>query len=147
MNKILLCGRLVTDPELKYAASGNGVCTFRLVTNEKFKDKESSSFHTIKVFGRPGESCKQYLYKGRQALIEGRIDYSTSEANGVKTYWTAIIADKVEFLSDGKGEAKSIETPELPPAAAKERPISHGFYDIPPGISTQQKEMFDDVPF
>src|SRR5688572_21575118 len=114
LNKVYLIGNLTRDPELKALPSGTKVCSFGLATNYTYKNKEGqrqdqTEFHNIVVFGRPGELAHQYLKKGSQALIEGRIQTRSWEQNNEKKYRTEIIADTVQFgnrPTGGAGAAK-----------------------------------------
>ena len=103
LNKAIIIGNLTRDPELKSLPSGVPVTTFSLATNRVWKDKEgakkeSVDYHNIVVFGRQAETTAQYLKKGSSALIEGRIQTRSWEANdGTKRYTTEIVADRVQF--------------------------------------------------
>lgn len=102
LNKVYLIGNLTRDPELKSLPSGVQVCTFGLATNRYYKDKdgnkqESTEFHNVVSFGRQGELVAQYLKKGSNALIEGRIQTRSWEQDGQKKYRTEIVADSVQF--------------------------------------------------
>ena len=104
LNKAVIIGNLTKDPELKSLPNGNKVCSFSVATNRSFKDaagnkKEEVEYHNIVVFGRVAETSGQYLKKGQQAMIEGRIvTRSWEDANGGgKKYRTEIIADSVQF--------------------------------------------------
>lgn len=102
LNKAFVIGNLTRDPELKSLPSGVHVCTFGLATNRYYKDKdgnrqESVEFHNIVVFGRQAETTAQYLKKGSNALIEGRLQTRSWEQDGQKRYRTEIIADRVQF--------------------------------------------------
>ncbi|MCX6716251.1 MAG: single-stranded DNA-binding protein [Candidatus Taylorbacteria bacterium] len=105
LNKVFIIGNLTKDPELKAMPSGTKVANFSLATNHFYKDKdgnkkESTDFHNIVVFARMGELAAQYLKKGSQALVEGRIQTRSWDApDGSKKYRTEIIADNVQFGS------------------------------------------------
>lgn len=106
VNKVILVGRLGKDPEMRQA--GDNKCTvFSMATSQTWKDKagvkqEKTSWHNIVTWGKLAEICAEHLKKGRQAYIEGRIDYRTWEDDkGVKKYMTDIIADQVQFLGTG----------------------------------------------
>ena len=78
VNKVILIGNLGAKPELKYLPSGQAVCELRLATNEIFTDKnqqkqERTEWHRVVVWGKQGENCAQYLDKGRQVYVEGRL--------------------------------------------------------------------------
>lgn len=101
MNKILLIGRLVRDPELKYTPNGKAVCTFTLAVNREFKreGEQEADFINIVVWNKAGENCAKYLTKGRQTAVEGRLQIRSYEGNdGQRRYVTEVIADRVEFL-------------------------------------------------
>ncbi|MEX1028079.1 MAG: single-stranded DNA-binding protein [Candidatus Paceibacterota bacterium] len=110
LNKAIIIGNLTQDPELKSLPSGVQVTNFSLATNRVYNDKdgnkqESSEFHNIVVFGRQAETSAQYLKKGQQALVEGRLQTrSWEDQSGVKKYRTEIIADRVQFGQGGGGQ-------------------------------------------
>ncbi|MBF0170930.1 MAG: single-stranded DNA-binding protein [Nitrospinae bacterium] len=110
LNKVILIGNLTRDPELRYTQSGMAIAKFGLAVNERFKQgddwKEKVNFIDIVVWGKQGENCSEYLSKGRQAGIEGRLSYSTWETeDGQKRSKLEVVAEKVIFLgskSDGE---------------------------------------------
>ncbi len=120
MNKVILIGRLVRDPELRYTQSNQAVCTFTLAVDKKLSREKreeaetagrpTADFPRIIVWGKAGENASRYLFKGSQCAVEGRIQtgsYQDSET-GKTVYTTDIIADNVEFLSKlGQDESKS----------------------------------------
>ncbi len=109
LNKAYIIGNLTREPELKALPSGIKVCSFAVATNRSFKDKDGqrkdvADFHNIVAFGKLGELSAQYLKKGQQALVEGRIQTRSWDApNGEKKYRTEIIADNVQFGFRGTG--------------------------------------------
>lgn len=114
LNKAQLIGRLGQDPEVKYTPSGTAVCNFSVATSEKFTDKsgqkqERTEWHRVVVFSKLAELCGQYLSKGRQVYVEGRLQTRSWDKDGQKHYTTEINADKVIFLG---GEPVSKPTPE-----------------------------------
>ena len=104
MNKAILIGNLGRDPETSNTQNGITVTKFSIATSEKWKDKntgemqERSEWHRITAFGRLAEICKEYLAKGRQVCIEGRIQTSSWEKDGITRYTTEIIASKMKML-------------------------------------------------
>ena len=109
VNKVILVGNLGNDPEVKYTAGGMAICTLSLATTNVRKDKdgqqiEKTEWHRVKLFGKLGEIAGEYLKKGRQAYIEGRLEYGSYEKDGVKHYTTDIIADEMQMLGGGGGE-------------------------------------------
>lgn len=104
LNKAIIIGNLTRDPELKSLPSGMKVTSFSIATNRVWmKDgakQESAEFHNIVVFGRQAETSAQYLKKGQQVLVEGRIQTRSWDGNdGQKRYRTEIVAESVQFGS------------------------------------------------
>jgi len=109
LNKIFILGNLTRDPELKSLPSGVQVATFGLATNRFYTDKEgnkqeSTEFHNVVVFGRQAETTAQYLRKGSNALVEGRLQTRSWEQDGQKRYRTEVVADRVQFGDRRGGE-------------------------------------------
>lgn len=111
MNKVILIGRLVRDPELKYTQSNQAICNFTLAVDKNLsKDKReeaeaagrpTADFPRVIVWGKMAENASRYLFKGSQCAVDGRIQtgsYQDSET-GKTVYTTDIIAEGVEFLS------------------------------------------------
>lgn len=105
VNKVLLIGNLGRDPEVRYLPSGNPVANFSIATSENYTDRngakqERTDWHNIVVYGKQAELCGQYLKKGRQVFVEGRIAYRNYEAKdgSGKRYVTEIVAQRVQFL-------------------------------------------------
>lgn len=120
VNKAILIGRLGKDPEVKYTPSGTAIANFTIATSENYKDKEGqkqerTEWHRIVVFGKLAEISGEYLAKGKQVYIEGRIQTrSWDDKDGNKRYMTEIVANTVQFLDSGgkraggeKGEESS----------------------------------------
>lgn len=112
LNKVFIIGNLTRDPELKALPSGMKVCSFGVATNKIYKDKdgnrqEATEFHNISAFAKLGELAGQYLKKGQQVLVEGRIQTRSWESNGEKRSRTEIIADNIQFGAKSVGGTKS----------------------------------------
>lgn len=159
LNKAIIIGNLTRDPELKALPSGIQVASLSLATNRVWKDKagakqEASDFHNVVVFGRQAETSAQYLKKGQQVMIEGRIQTRTwdDKATGEKKYRTEIVAESVQFgpkaggftggagASSGGSSASSGATTKAAPAGAKKDAVDTIDYpseDINP----------EDIPF
>jgi len=110
VNKAILVGNLGRDPELRNTQNGTAVCSLSIATTRSWYDKaaqerrEETEWHRVTVFGKTAEACNQYLAKGRQVYIEGRIQTrSYDDKDGIKRYSTEIIAESVQFLQGGKG--------------------------------------------
>jgi single-strand DNA-binding protein len=104
MNKVLLTGRLTRDPELRSLASGKSVTTFSVATNEYAGNgKEKAEYHTVVTWDKLAQVCGQYLGKGQQVALEGRIQTrSWDDDRGVRHWKTEIVANHVEMLSGRK---------------------------------------------
>ena len=114
LNKAIIVGNLTRDPELATIPSGQKVCKFGVATNRVWKEKsgakqESVTFHNIVVWGRQAEISAQYLKKGQQVMIEGRIETRSwdDKTSGEKKYRTEIIADRVQFGAKGSGASSA----------------------------------------
>ena len=110
LNKVFLLGNLTRDPELRYMPSGSPVANFGLATNRRYtgqdgQKKEDVTFVDIEAFAKTAELCQQYLSKGRQVLIEGRLKYRTWESqDGQKRNKLSVVAERVTFLGGRGGE-------------------------------------------
>ena len=105
INKVILIGRLGSDPEVRYTPSGVAVANFSVATSEEWKDKDSgekkerTEWHRIVAWRRLGEICGEYLSKGRQVYVEGRLQTrSWDDRDGNKKYTTEIVASDIQFL-------------------------------------------------
>ncbi|MGB2768948.1 MAG: single-stranded DNA-binding protein [Candidatus Zixiibacteriota bacterium] len=121
VNKVILIGNLGKDPELRYLPSGQAVTKFSLATGSRWKDKEGqwqdrTDWHNIVAFGKTAEICNEYLKKGSQVYIEGRIQTrSYDDRDGNKKWITEIIAQTMQMLGrKGEAEEEIPETAEEP---------------------------------
>ena len=113
VNKVILLGRVGADPEVKYMPSGNAVLNLSLATNRKFKNQESGNYedktewHRVVFFNKPAETIGQYVKKGQQLYVEGRLQTRKwQDKDGVEKYSTDIISDNFTFIgskSDSSG--------------------------------------------
>ncbi len=139
VNKAILVGNLGRDPEVRYLPSGQTVANFTLATSDSYTDRsgtrqDRTEWHNIVVFGKQAEMCGQYLKKGRQVYVEGRIQtrqYDAKDGSG-KRYRTEIIAQRVQFLGGRAGGA----------AAGAEEPAEAGGEAPPPPPMDDE-----DIPF
>ncbi len=125
LNRAILVGNLTRDPELKTLPSGTKVASFGLATNRVWRDasgnkQESTDFHNIVVFGRQAETSAQFLRKGSQVLVEGRIQTRSwdDQATGKKMYRTEVVADRVQFGSrpgnyQGQAGVQEVSAPKI----------------------------------
>jgi len=152
LNKVILIGNLGKDPEVKMTASGQPFAKFSLATTETWKSptgerQQKTEWHNVVVWGKQAETAEKYLRKGKQVMIEGRIQYSDyTDQTGVKKVHTNIRCDNFVMLGrmddNARQGAGHYEKPYEKPAAsgqdyedsAPPPPPSHGGYD-------------DDIPF
>ena len=133
MNKLIIKGRLVRDPELKTAASGAEFCKFTVAVDRRLsKDRQTdknADFFDCTAFGKTGVFISQYFTKGREILVEGRMESNTSEKDGQKrTFWDVVV-ETCEFCgskidnstpaqatppADQEAGFTAVETDELP---------------------------------
>lgn len=110
VNKVILVGRLGRDPEMRYMPDGTPVANFSIATSDEWRDKqtgekrEKTEWHRIAAWRRLGEVCGQYLSKGSQVYVEGKLQTRSWEQDGITRYATDIIASNVQFLG-GRGDA------------------------------------------
>jgi single-strand DNA-binding protein len=113
INRVVIVGNLTRDPEMRATPSGLAVCNMRIAVNERVKDPntgdwgERPNYFDVDVFGGQGERCGQWLAKGRQVAIEGRLRWREWEAqDGQKRQAVSIVADNVQFIGprDGGGQ-------------------------------------------
>ncbi|MEO0091414.1 MAG: single-stranded DNA-binding protein [candidate division WOR-3 bacterium] len=105
LNYVVIMGRAVREPELKYTPKGNPICNFSIAVNRRYQDKETqewkddTSFFNIRAFGKWAEMCNDRLKKGSSVLIEGRLNSRTwTDQNGNKQRRVEIIANRVQIL-------------------------------------------------
>ena len=104
MNKVILIGRVGSDPELKTFTNGGTICTLSLATSEKYTDKigekkEVTQWHTVKFNGKLAEVAHKWVKKGDRIAVVGKIYYREAEVNGQKRYYTDILASELELLT------------------------------------------------
>lgn len=135
VNKVILVGNLGADPEIRYTPSGTAVANFNIATSENWTNKEGqketkTEWHKIVTFGKLAEICGEYLAKGKQIYVEGRIQTRQwDDRDGNKRYTTEIVANTMQML--GRPGDKPQEAPQEEPPQAGE--------PAPPEL--------DDVPF
>ncbi|MBN2359092.1 MAG: single-stranded DNA-binding protein [Deltaproteobacteria bacterium] len=130
VNKVILIGNLGQDPEVRVTGGGTAVANMRIACNDRFKNKsgeweDRTEWVTVVAFGKTAENCREFLQKGRQIYVEGRLQTrSWEDKEGNKRYTTEVVANQVLFLG-GKGGGGA----------------TAGGSDEPPPISD------DDIPF
>ena len=164
LNKVMLIGNLGADPEARYTQDGTCVCNIRIATTERFKDRDGqpqdrTEWHRVVLWGRLGETAKEYLRKGSRVYIEGRIEtHKWQDRDGNDRYTTEIRARDMRFLGGGRNDQGGQGRPSGGygseqrrgggyPSHSAPQPAQQGgdpfpdqgeFGDLPPG---------DDIPF
>ncbi len=135
VNKAIIVGRLGRDPEIRYTPSGAAVANFSVATSEEWKDKETgekqerTEWHRVVAWRRLGEICGEYLRKGSQVYIEGRLQTRDWEdRDGNKRYTTEIVAQSMQMLDRANREGRAESRGESYPV---EEPVSIPDDDIP----------------
>jgi single-strand DNA-binding protein len=147
INSVVLVGNLTRDPELRHTSSGMAVCSLRIAVNTRRKDSatgqwgEKPNYFDVTVWGQQGESCAQYLSKGRQVGVQGRLEWREWDAqDGTKRQAVEVVADSVQFLgSRAEGDGGGGGGQQFVPAGAA-APQQAGD-DFPPAAAD------DDIPF
>ena len=134
LNRVMIIGRLGADPETKYTASGAAITNLSVATSERWKDKqtgenqERTEWHRVAFFGRLAEIAGEYLHKGSQVFIEGRLQTDKwQDKDGNDRYTTKIVGSGMNMLG-GKGDATA---PQPAPKAAAAAEADEGQEDIP----------------
>lgn len=146
INKAIVIGHLGNDPEVKYTASGKAVATLSVATNENWTNKdgqkeERTEWHRVVVWGKQAENCGEYLKKGRQVYIEGRIQTrSWQDKDGNKKYTTEIVANNVQFLGERSTKTGTADVPEMPKTFNEETPQAET-------TNNNQIDPDSDIPF
>lgn len=138
VNKVMLLGNLTRDPELRYTPQGSAVCEFALAMNYSYTNKQSGqkveevSFIDIVAWGRTGEICAEYLKKGRQVFVEGRLKQDRWESpEGKKMSKIRVIAENVQFIGGRPGGPGAPAAPEAGAAAPESAADAPPDQDVP----------------
>jgi single-strand DNA-binding protein len=159
VNKVILVGNLGADPETRSMPSGMTVTNIRIATSESWKDKasgaqqERTEWHSIALFGRLGEIAAEYLRKGSQVFVEGKLrTRKWQDKQGNDRFTTEIIADNMQMLGGRGGGAGG--TAGAGGAGGAERggaaggpPPARDDYDQSPAPASGKEEFDDDIPF
>lgn len=150
VNKVILLGRLGTDPEVKTVGAGRTVARLNLATSENWTDKdgnrqERTEWHRVDVWGKQAELCGQYLSKGRMVYVEGKLQTrSWEDQQGQKRYATDIVASTIQFVggnSQQRDDSKSMAN-----TMGGGRSAS-GFDDFGPDSSVSGFDVNEEIPF
>tara|TARA_R110000868_G_scaffold30922_2_gene113779 strand:+ start:657 stop:1088 length:432 start_codon:yes stop_codon:yes gene_type:complete len=139
LNRCEFIGRLGKDPEVRYTADSNAICNFSIAVGYKTATKETTEWVRITAFGKLAGICADYLKKGSQVFIAGRMTTRKwQNKDGVDQYTTEVVADRMQMLGGRQEDA---------PVAALAKPKSDAYRAIKEGIVIPLEDMQDDVPF
>ena len=136
LNQCNFIGRLGADPETRYMTNGDPACSFRIAVGWKTKEKEGAEWVSITAFGKLSEICAQYLTKGSQVFVSGRMKTEEYEKDGIKRYSTKIVADRMQMLGGKSDRSES--------APSQPKPQQRNAQGAP---KTSFEDMHDDIPF
>ena len=151
VNKVILVGNLGRDPETRYTTSGDAVTNIRLATTDTWKDKsgekqEKTEWHTVVFFGRQAEIAGEYLKKGRQIYVEGRLQTRKwQDKEGQDRYTTEIVADRMQMLGSREGSGAPVAAEPSERAAGAESRGGGKSSGAPAKKSVD--DLDDDIPF
>lgn len=156
VNKVILIGNLGADPETRYAPSGDAICNLRIATTEVWKDKssgerrEATEWHRVVFFGRTAEVAAQYLRKGSQIYVEGRLQTRKwQDKDGQDRYTTEIRGDEMKMLGgrQGMGGDAPMGRDEPPARQQRSAPQQSEPSNRAPAQSGGFGDFDDDIPF
>ena len=147
MNKVVLIGRLTRDPELRYTGNNIPSATFSIAVNRNFTNQSGereADFINIVVWRKQAENCKNYLTKGSQVAIEGRIQTRNYDGqDGKKVYVTEVVADNVEFLGSKNSSGNSNNMNGSASYSAGPSPYDFGDAPEPKGTDVESNPFAD----
>ncbi|HWA14123.1 MAG TPA: single-stranded DNA-binding protein [Burkholderiales bacterium] len=150
VNKVILVGNLGRDPEVRYLPSGDAVANVTLATTETWKDKsgekqEQTEWHRVAMFGKTAEIAGEYLKKGSQVYIEGRLQTRKwTDKEGQERYTTEIRCDRMQMLGSRSGGSERMAPPDDDAPARSSAPAKKA---APAGKGGNFDDMEDDIPF
>jgi single-strand DNA-binding protein len=156
VNKVILVGNLGADPDTRYMPSGKAVTNIRLATSESWKDRqtgdmqERTEWHSIVMYDKLGEIAAEYLRKGSQVYIEGKIrTRKWQDKEGKDRYTTEVIADQMQMLGSRGGGGGAPSEPREPRSSARPAPAAEDRAAAPvdEGGGGGGGEFDDDIPF
>jgi len=126
MHKITIIGHLGRDPEMKYTPDGQAVTTFSVASSRKYKtaageQREETEWFNVSVWGKLAEICNQYLAKGKQVYVEGRLKSRTYQAQSGETRFSLDVScSEIQFLGGGQGQEHGQDQDQEPVAVGQE---------------------------
>jgi single-strand DNA-binding protein len=155
VNKVIIIGTCGQDPETRFLPNGNAVTNLSLATSEKWTDKqtgqpvEKTEWHRVSLFGKVAEIAGEYLRKGSQCYIEGKLQTREWEKDGIKRYTTEIVVDMQGTLQllGGKPEGQQARQPGPQDSAARQPPRQPQQQPAQNAAATDFDSFDDDIPF
>ena len=154
VNKVILVGNLGADPETRSMPSGMTVTNIRIATSESWKDKasgaqqERTEWHSIALFGRLGEIAAEYLRKGSQVFVEGKLrTRKWQDKQGNDRFTTEIIADNMQMLGGRAGGGGGAGRRRRSAVRGRRAPPPRDDYDQSPAPAGGKEDFDDDIPF
>lgn len=157
VNKVILVGTCGQDPEVRYMPNGNAVTNLSLATSEQWTDKQSgqkvekTEWHRVSLFGKVAEIAGEYLRKGSQVYIEGKLQTREWEKDGIKRYTTEIVVDMqgtMQLLGGKPQDGQAARQPHPQASAARQQPRQQAPQQSQQGTQGPDHESFDDdIPF
>lgn len=153
VNKVILVGNLGRDPEVRYSPDGAAICNLSIATTSQWKDKssgerrEETEWHRVVLYNRLAEVAGEYLKKGRQVYIEGRLKTRKwqDKDTGADRYSTEVVGDQMQMLG-GRGGGES-EGNEQPSSSSVQQRNPRSAAQQPQSTGASLAEMDDDIPF
>jgi single-strand DNA-binding protein len=155
VNKVILVGNLGADPDTRYMPSGKAVTNIRVATSESWKDRqtgdmqERTEWHSIVMYDKLGEIAAEYLRKGSQVYIEGKIrTRKWQDKEGKDRYTTEVIADQMQMLGSRGGGGGAPSEPREPRSQSRQAPAEdRAAAPVDEGGAGGGGEFDDDIPF
>ena len=153
VNKVILVGNLGADPEVRYMPSGDAITNIRLATTDNWKDKngekqERTEWHRVAFFGKLAEIAGEYLKKGSQVYVEGRLQTRKwQDKDGQDRYTTEIVADRMQMLGGRGGGGASFEVQDRPTGGGAGGGAPSGGGSKPAKKGGDFDDFEDDIPF
>lgn len=125
LNQVALVGRLTSDPELRALASGTSVCSMRVAFNTNKRNpsgewEDVANFISVTVWGKHGETCAQYLNKGKRVALQGRLQYREWGEGSDKRSTIEIVADRVQFIEPVQSQSQPAQSQASPPPVSED---------------------------
>ncbi len=152
VNKVILVGNLGNDPDVKYTADGRAIANISLATTESWKDRNTgeqqdrTEWHRVVFFNRLAEIVSEYLKKGSQVYVEGKLQTRKwQDQNGQDRYTTEIVANEMQMLGGRTGGTADFGG--APAGVGQQRPAAPQQQAAAPAPAPMMDDLDDDIPF